>query len=246
MSAKYWNRLGFERELWQQGIQYVAGVDEAGCGPLAGPVVAAAVLFPCTWLQTGLFGKLRGLNDSKQLALEQREHYFDVLTSHSEIGYAIGIVHSEMIDQINILQAAHRAMDFALEQLKPPPQHVLVDGRPVKSLRFPHTPLVKGDCRSYSIAAASVIAKVTRDRMMRALDRCYPGYGFAEHKGYATPEHLAAIARLGPCPIHRRSYSRFHPVELELFEEGMSSAPSTSVSHPIKSAASPPRRAEQI
>jgi ribonuclease HII len=238
MSAKYWHRLGFERQLWQQGIRYVAGVDEAGCGPLAGPVVAAAVLFPCAWLQTGLFGKLRGLNDSKQLAAEQRDHYFAILTSHSEIGHAIGVVDSEMIDQINILQAAHRAMDVALEQLNPLPQHVLVDGRPVKSLRFPHTPLVKGDCRSYSIAAASVIAKVTRDRMMKDFDRAYPGYGFAEHKGYATPDHLEAIARLGPCPIHRRSFSRFHPVELELFDKGISPATSANFSNPIKHAAS--------
>jgi ribonuclease HII len=229
MSAKFWNRLGFERELWRQGIRYVAGVDEAGCGPLAGPVVAAAVCFPCAWLELGLFGKLRGLNDSKQLAVEQREHYFAILTSHSEIGYAIGVVDSGMIDQINILQAAHRAMDLALQQLNPAPQHVLVDGRPVKSLRLPHTPLIKGDCRSYSIAAASVIAKVTRDRMMKDFDGAYPGYGFGEHKGYATPEHLEAIARLGPCPIHRRSFSRFHPVPLELFHEGNSSLPSASV-----------------
>ena len=237
MSAKHWNRLGFERQLWQPGLRYVAGVDEAGCGPLAGPVVAAAVLFPCACLQTGLFGKLRGLNDSKQLALEQRERYFAVLTSHAEIAYAIGVVDSEMIDQINILQAAHRAMDLALEQLNPQPEHALVDGRPVKSLRFAHTPLVKGDCRSYSIAAASVIAKVTRDRMMKDFDRAYPGYGFAEHKGYATPEHLEAISRLGPCPIHRRSYSRFHPVALELFDDGLSSTASVSFSNPSTPAA---------
>lgn len=238
MSAKYWHRLGFERQLWQQGISYVAGVDEAGCGPLAGPVVAAAVSFPCTWMQTGLLGKLRGLNDSKQLAAEQREHYFAILTSRPEIGHAIGVVDSGMIDQINILQAAHRAMDVALDQLQPAPQHVLVDGRPVKSLRFPHTPLVKGDCRSYSIAAASVIAKVTRDRMMKEFDRAYPGYGFAEHKGYATPEHLEAIARLGPCPIHRCSFSRFHPVELELFDNGVSPPTTASFSNSIQQAVS--------
>ena len=219
MSAKYWKRLGFERELWQRGIRYVAGVDEAGCGPLAGPVVAAAVLFPCSWLQTGLCGKLRGLNDSKQLDLEQRERYFAVLTGQKEICYGVAAVDAEMIDQINILQAAHRAMNLALEQLQPRPQHVLVDGRPVHSLSLPHTPLVKGDCRSYSIAAASVIAKVTRDRMMADFDRKYPGYSFAEHKGYGTPEHLAAIAKLGPSPIHRRSFSPFRPVELELFDD---------------------------
>jgi ribonuclease HII len=138
-----------------------------------------------------------------------------------EIRCAVAAVDSEMIDQINILQAAHRAMSLALEQLQPAPQHVLVDGRPVKSLRFPHTPLVKGDCRSYSIAAASVLAKVTRDRMMADFDRKYPGYGFADHKGYATPEHLEAIGKLGPCAIHRRSFSPFQPVELDLFDDAI-------------------------
>jgi ribonuclease HII len=225
MGAKYWNRLGFERELWQKGTEYVAGVDEAGCGPLAGPVVAAAVSFPCSWLGTGLYGKLRGLNDSKQLTAEEREHYFAVLTTHPEIRYGIATVEVELIDQINILQAAHRAMSIALEQLQPPPQHVLVDGRPVKSLKFPHTPLVKGDARSYSIAAASVLAKVTRDRLMVKLDQQYPGYGFAEHKGYSTPQHLAALAQLGPCAIHRRSFAPFQPREMDLFGEAAPPSP---------------------
>ncbi len=220
MAARFWNRLAFERELWQNGLGFVAGVDEAGCGPLAGPVVAAAVVFPCSWLQSGLWGRLRGLNDSKQLTEEQREHYFELLTTHPEIRFGVARVEPEIIDQINILQAAHRAMNLALEQLQPAPQHVLVDGRPVKTLRFPHTPLIKGDCRSYSIAAASVLAKVTRDRLMVEHDRLYPAYGFAEHKGYGTPEHLAAIAAHGPCPIHRRSFAPFRPVELELFAAG--------------------------
>src|SRR3954447_5460241 len=157
MGAKFWNRLSHECELWRNGASLVAGVDEAGCGPLAGPVVAAAVLFPSSWLETGLYSKLRGLNDSKQLTEEQREKYYTTITGHTEIRYGIAVVDVEMIDRINILQAAHRAMNQALEQLQPAPQHVLVDGRPVKSLRFPHTPLVKGDCRSYSIAAASVL-----------------------------------------------------------------------------------------
>jgi ribonuclease HII len=216
MSAKYWKRLGFERDLWQKGTALVAGVDEAGCGPLAGPVVAAAVLFPQSWLEAGLCSKLRGLNDSKQLTEEQREKYYAIITAHPEIRFGVSAVDVEMIDRINILQAAHRAMRRALEQLQPAPQHVLVDGRPVKSLRIPHTPLVKGDCRSYSIAAASVVAKVTRDRLMVEYDRQFPGYGFAEHKGYGTPRHLAAIEALGPCPIHRRSFSPFRPVEAEL------------------------------
>jgi ribonuclease HII len=215
--AKFWKRLQYEQELWAKGLLCVAGVDEVGCGPLAGPVTAAAVVFPCSWLKDGLWTKLRGLNDSKQLTEEEREQFFALLTSHPEIRWAVASVEVEMIDQINILQAAHRAMNLALAQLQPPPQHVLVDGRRVKTLNFPHTAFVKGDCRSYSIAAASVIAKVTRDRHMVEMGKLYPGYGFAEHKGYSTPQHYAAIAALGPCPIHRRSFAPFKPVEMELF-----------------------------
>ena len=124
---------------------------------------------------------------------------------------------AETIDQINILQAAHRAMGLALEKLLPPPQHVLVDGRPVKTLRLPNTALIKGDARSYSIAAASILAKVTRDRLMVEYDRRYPHYGFAEHKGYGTPQHLALLKERGPSPIHRRSFAPFRPVEMDLF-----------------------------
>lgn len=229
MSAKHLKRLSFECGLWEKGLSYVAGVDEAGCGPLAGPVVAAAVLFPCGWLESGLYTRLRGLNDSKQLTEEEREKFFSVLTTHPDIRYGIASVNAEMIDQINILQAAHRAMQLALDQLNPQAQHALVDGRPVKTLRIPHTPLVKGDCRSYSIAAASVLAKVTRDRMMVELDHLYPGYAFGEHKGYSTPRHLALLAQLGPSPIHRRSFSPCRPVELELFDIPEQKAPAVPV-----------------
>ncbi len=198
----------------------MAGVDEAGCGPLAGPVVAGAVVLPHGWMDAGLDGKLRGLNDSKQLTEEQREKYFAIITAHPEIRFGIAVVEVEEIDRINILQAAHRAMHLALAQLQPAPQHVLVDGRPVKSLRIPNTPLVKGDARSYSIAAASVLAKVTRDRLMVEYDARFPGYGFAEHKGYGTPQHLAAIAEKGACPIHRQSFAPFRRemVAMELFD----------------------------
>lgn len=216
MSAKFWNRLSHERELWQRGRTEVAGVDEAGCGPLAGPVVAAAVVLPSQWQETGLYPKLRGLNDSKMLTPEQREKYFAILTALPDIRYAIASVDVEMIDRINIRQAAWRAMNLALDQLRPKPQHVLVDGLRIRWLSYEQTALVQGDARSYSIAAASVLAKVTRDRLMVELDRSFPGYGFAEHKGYATPQHYAAIQQLGPCPVHRKSFAPFRPVETEL------------------------------
>jgi len=216
MSAKFWHRLSHEQELWRKGLNLVAGVDEAGCGPLAGPVVAAAVVFPSAWLETGLYPRLRGLNDSKQLSKEQRETFFAVLTTTPGIRYAIATVDVEMIDRINIRQAAWRAMNLALDQIQPRPHHVLVDGLRIKWLTYEQTALVQGDARSYSIAAASVLAKVTRDRMMLDFDKEFPGYGFAEHKGYATPQHMAAIEQNGPCPLHRRTFSPFRPLETEL------------------------------
>ena len=157
------------------------------------------------------------MNDSKQLTERQREDFFALLTAHPEIRHAIASVDAGTIDRINILQATHRSMNDALAQLAPPPQHALVDGLRVNSLAFPQTPLVKGDARSYSIAAASVLAKVTRDRLMLAADREWPQYGFAEHKGYGTPRHLAAIAAHGPCPIHRISFAPMKAKERKLF-----------------------------
>jgi ribonuclease HII len=216
MAAKYWHRLSHESDLWQKGLTHVAGVDEAGCGPLAGPVVAAAVVFPCAWLQAGLPSKFRGLNDSKQLDAKQREKFFHIITTHAEIRYAVATVDVETIDRINIRQAAWRAMQLALDQISPLPEHALVDGLRIKWLPYAHTGLVDGDAKSYSIAAASVLAKVTRDRLMVAFDGQFPGYGFAEHKGYGTPQHLAAIVEHGPCAIHRRSFTPFKPVQLDL------------------------------
>jgi ribonuclease HII len=210
------DRLHFERDLWSRGLVLVAGVDEAGRGPLAGPVVAAAVILPCTWSESGFDKRLVDLNDSKQLNEAQREYFFQILTTHLEIRHAIAIMDEAAIDRINILQATHRAMNNALAQLQPQPQHVLVDGRPVKSMTLPQTALVKGDARSYSIAAASVLAKVTRDRLMLEFDRQFPQYGFAEHKGYGTPQHLAAITRLGPCPIHRMTFAPLKPTQATL------------------------------
>ncbi len=216
MSAKFAERISFERELWQKGFQLVAGVDEAGRGPLAGPVVAAAVILPQAWRDGGFDERLRDLNDSKQLTEAQREAFFAILTAHPEIRHGIATVDAAVIDRINILQATHRAMNEALAQFQPPPEHVLVDGRSVKSMKFPQTALVKGDSLSYSIAAASVLAKVTRDRLMLEFDVEFPGYGFAAHKGYGTPQHLAAIAEHGPCPIHRRSFAPIKPAQAEL------------------------------
>jgi ribonuclease HII len=211
------DRFEFERALWSRGATRIAGVDEAGRGPLAGPVVAAAVIFPSQWSKSGFDERLRDLNDSKQLTAQQREDFFSILTANSEIRFAIAIVDATTIDRINILQATHRAMNEALAQLQPQPEHVLVDGKPVKSMTFPSTALVKGDARSYSIAAASVLAKVTRDRLMLAYHEQFPVYGFAEHKGYGTPRHLAAIAEQGPCAIHRRSFAPLKPAQRPLW-----------------------------
>ena len=156
------------------------------------------------------------MNDSKQLSEGDREKFYAIITGHPEIRHAIAIVEVEIIDRINIRQAAWRAMNLALDQLTPRPEHALVDGLRIKWLPYEHTALVEGDARSYSIAAASVLAKVTRDRFMVEMEKVYPGYGFAAHKGYCTRQHLAAIQALGPCPIHRRSFHPFRPVETEL------------------------------
>jgi ribonuclease HII len=217
MSAKYANSFEFEQPLWAAGVSRVAGVDEAGRGPLAGPVVAAAAILPSRWAQTGLPSELAGLNDSKQLTEAQREKFFEFITACAEIEFGIAMVEAGVIDEINILQATHRAMNEALVKLNPLPPHALVDGRPVKSLRVPQTAIVKGDARSFSIAAASVLAKVTRDRLMLEYHARWPVYAFAEHKGYGTAKHLAAIAKHGACPIHRMTFAPLKPRELKLF-----------------------------
>jgi ribonuclease HII len=217
VSAKFFNSFAFEQPLWTAGVTRVAGVDEAGRGPLAGPVVAAAAILPPAWLQAGLPAALAGLNDSKQLTESQRETFFEFITASGEIEFALAEVSAVVIDEINILQATHRAMNDALGRLKNLPAHALVDGRPVKTLCVPQTAIVKGDARSFSIAAASVLAKVHRDRLMLDFDRQFPGYGFAGHKGYGTAKHLAAIAKLGPCPIHRLTFAPLKQEEPKLF-----------------------------
>lgn len=211
------DRLRYERDLLARGVQRIAGVDEAGRGPLAGPVTAAAVVLPLSWLRDGLPSTLRALNDSKQLTPNAREQFFMELTGNPTVQFQVACLDAPTIDTLNILRATHEAMRRALAALVPPAEHVLVDGLPVRLLTGPQTAVVKGDALSYSIAAASVIAKVTRDRLMLEFEQRYPGYGFALHKGYGTPEHLQALQRLGPCPIHRRSFAPLKLTQTELF-----------------------------
>jgi ribonuclease HII len=195
----------------------IAGVDEAGRGPLAGPVVAAAVVLPRVWIQEGIPASLEKLNDSKQLSARKREEYFEILMGHPQVQCGVAQVEAAEIDVINILRATWRAMNEAVQQVSSAPEHLLVDGNSNPELSIVQTAVVRGDSLSYSIAAASVIAKVTRDRLMTAYDQEYPGYGFAAHKGYGTAAHLAALARQGPCPLHRRSFAPLKQPELELF-----------------------------
>ena len=190
--------LHFERLLWKAGIQYIAGVDEVGIGPLAGPVVAAAVVFP-----PGI--EIDGIDDSKVLDEESRLR-LDAEIREKAAAFAIGVVEVEEIDRLNIYHAGIRAMQLALSSLPVAPQHILVDSRTIPGFNQPQNSFDKGDGINFSIASASIIAKVYRDRLMTELDRRYPGYGFASHKGYATPVHQRAIRDLGPCPIHRRSF----------------------------------------
>ena len=196
-----YRRCGFryEKKLRAGGVGRIAGIDEAGRGALAGPVVAAAVILPEEF-------RHRKLNDSKQLAPELREEIYAELTTNSEVLWAAAVVDSTEIDEINILQATHKAMRAAIAALASPPDHVLIDGLPVFPFPFPQTAIIDGDCYSLTIAAASVIAKVTRDTMMRDFCRRFPEYCFSQHKGYGTELHLIRLHEFGPCPIHRRSF----------------------------------------
>jgi ribonuclease HII len=199
--------LKHEQELAARGIYCVAGIDEAGRGPLAGPVVAAAVV-----LTYGF--ELKGLNDSKKLTPRRRDYFYELITSDTTIRWASAHVSPEEIDRLNILGATHAAMRLAWAKLDPRPDHVLIDGLPVPSFPCEQTALVGGDGISLSIAAASIIAKVERDRVMLALDLQYPQYGFAKHKGYPTAEHFEKLRQYGPCPIHRRSFAPVARAEL--------------------------------
>jgi ribonuclease HII len=191
--------LEHENALRARGFSLVAGIDEAGRGPLAGPVVAAAVVLPGDYHHDVL-------RDSKQLTSIQREHLYEELLTRTDVHWAVAIVTHHEVDKLNILRATHKAMRAATSQLTAAPDHVLIDGLPVRPFPIKQTALVGGDGLSFSIAAASVVAKVTRDRLMLDFDREFPEYGFAQHKGYGTALHLERLRQHGPCPIHRRSF----------------------------------------
>lgn len=198
--ARFQRMLRHEKRLTLEGRLKIAGIDEAGRGPLAGPVVAAAcILPPKVYFQ--------GLNDSKQVAPVERERLFNELTSHPGVKFGIGISDVAAIDRFNILQATVLAMRQAVNALPEPPDYLLIDGKYLPSFEIPAEAIVEGDAKSASIAAASILAKVTRDRIMTELDSRRPEYGFAKHKGYGTRDHLAAIQKFGACPIHRQSFT---------------------------------------
>ncbi len=193
--------LAYEKELYTQGIQLIAGVDEVGRGPLAGPVVAAAVILPKAC-------KIPGLNDSKKIPKSKHKEIYEAVLQNA-IAIGIGVKDNQVIDQVNIYEATKLAMMEAIGQLDPQPQHLLIDAMKL-DLPISQTSIIKGDANSLSIAAASIVAKVTRDQMMEEFDKEYPGYDFAKNAGYGTANHLAGLDQLGVTPIHRRS---FEPVK---------------------------------
>lgn len=192
------NLWEIEREYAEKGCKLICGADEAGAGPLAGAVYAAAVILPL-----GL--EIEGLNDSKKLSEKKREALFDIIQEKA-IAFSINSVDEREIDATNILQARLKAMDMSINMLDPAADFALIDGNRDKGIRCPHITVIKGDSRSANIAAASILAKVARDRYMIALDKIYPEYGFARHKGYPTKAHYEALRKCGPCPIHRRTF----------------------------------------
>jgi ribonuclease HII len=193
------NLLRYEGELWERGVLHVAGVDEAGMSPLAGPVSAAAVVFAPG-------SRIPGVDDSKKLDAETRERLAAEIKM-TAVAWCVGFAEVDEIDSINIYWAGQLAMRRAVEGLAHPPEHVLTDARRIKDVQIPQRPIVKGDCKSLTIAAASILAKTARDALMHRLDAQYPGYGFARHKGYPVREHLIALKQLGASPIHRRSFA---------------------------------------
>jgi ribonuclease HII len=207
----------FETELWSNGVCRVAGVDEAGVGPIAGPLVAAAVILPPGF-------RLTGLDDSKKILDEAKRETLGGLVRDKAVSWAVGLAVVDEIDRLNVYRAGLLAMQRAVDGLTVKPEHLLVDARTLPGCSIPQQAIVHGDALSATIAAASLVAKTTRDSIMREFDRAHPGYGFASHKGYPTQEHLAALKTLGVLPIHRKSYSPVRealgdsPVQTSLFD----------------------------
>ena len=193
------NLKQIEKEIYETGIETICGIDEAGRGPLAGPVVVAAVIMPKDSM-------IEGVNDSKKVSEKKREALYDQILEEA-IAYGVGIIDQKEIDELNILNATKKGLTTALKELKVKPERILVDAlNGIDTLGIPYTSIIKGDAKSYSIAAASIIAKVTRDRIMREWDELYPMYGFEKHKGYGTKMHIDAIKENGLCPLHRLSF----------------------------------------
>ena len=190
-----------DKEFFDMGLKYVCGIDEAGRGPLAGPVVVASVILPKDSM-------IEGVNDSKKVTESRREKLYDIILDEA-ISYGIGIIHQEEIDEINILQATKKGLHEAVQKMDIKPNVILVDALTgIDTLGIPYKSIIKGDAKSYSIAAASIIAKATRDRIMREWDKIYPEYGFAGHKGYGTAKHIEAIKKYGLTPIHRKTFCK--------------------------------------
>ena len=188
-----------DKEFFEKGVKYIAGIDEAGRGPLAGPVVVACVVLPENSM-------IEGVNDSKKISEAKREKLYDIIIQEA-ISYGVGIIYQDEIDEINILQATKKGVTEAIKQMEVKPNIIMVDAlNGIDTMGIPYKSIIKGDAKCYSIAAASIIAKVTRDRIMREWDKVYPEYGFASHKGYGTAKHIAAIKEVGPCPIHRKTF----------------------------------------
>jgi ribonuclease HII len=189
----------YENDLRNKGYKYICGIDEAGRGPLAGPVVVASVIMPANSI-------IEGVNDSKKVSEKKREKLYDLILEEA-ISYGVGIIGQDEIDEINILNATKKGLTMSLQELTQKPDLIIVDALThIDTLGIPYESIIKGDAKCYSISAASIIAKVTRDRIMREWDKVYPQYGFAQHKGYGTSAHINAIKEFGPCPLHRRSF----------------------------------------
>lgn len=198
----------YEKELWKNGINLIAGMDEVGRGPLIGPVVTACVILPKDFV-------LEGLTDSKKLSEKKREEFYDYIMEHA-ISVGIGMMDEKVIDEVNIYEATKLAMYQAVEKSKVKPEHILIDAMKLDKLEMPSTSIIKGDAKSISIAAASVIAKVTRDRMMIELDKKYPMYGFKSHKGYPTKKHIEAIKEYGLIDGYRKTFKPISEMVKEL------------------------------